>query len=333
MLPSNVEKAMFGVISTPALHLADRHQVFTHLAVHGPSTAAAVAEARHLDLDTLERLLLVLTAFEIVHRTPEGRYTLPDDVRPFLDPRDEHYLGDFITHLVEETATRTPLLASYLRQGKDTVDGPAPDPFSQLYRDTNATRRFMKAMWDLSFSPSKELAALARITDVAHLVDVGGASGPFAVAALLHSPTLTATVFDLPTVEPYLDETRNAYGLDGRLTFTPGNFLTGGIPEGDCIAFGYILSDWPDKTCTQLLRKAHHACRDHGRVLVMDRLFDDSGAGPLATSVMNLTMHLETQGRHRTAAEYHALLTNAGFTPCETHRSHGDKHLIVGYKD
>ncbi|GAB3500451.1 methyltransferase [Amycolatopsis cihanbeyliensis] len=332
MLPGNLEKVMFGVISTPVLHLADRYQVCTHLIANGPAVAADIAEDLHIDPETTERMLLVLTAFEIVQRTPEGRYSLPDAVRPFVDPDSDRYIGGFLAHLVQETASRMALLDSYLQHGKDSVDGPDRQPFNSLYRDEEATSRFLKAMWDLSFAPSTELAALARLATTTRLIDVGGASGPFAVAALQHSPALRATVFDLPEVEPYLEETRTARGLGDRLTFAPGDFLTDELPQGDCIAFGYILSDWPDNTCVQLLRKAHRACHDHGRVLVMDRLFNESKQGPLATSAMNLTMHLETRGRHRTAHEYTTLLKEAGFTQCEAYKSNSDKHLVIGHK-
>ncbi|MFE6690613.1 methyltransferase [Streptomyces sp. NPDC057743] len=332
MLPSNLEKAMFGVIATPILHLADRHHVFSHLAAHGPGTAKDIATDLNVDEDTLDRMLLLLTAFDVIQRTPAGQYSLPGNMRPYVDPDDERYVGGFLTHLAQETASRMPLLDSYLRHGKRAVDGPNPQPFASLYRDDQATRTFLNAMWDLSFAPSKELAALAGLDDATHLVDVGGASGPFALAALHASPTLRATVFDLPLVQPYLEETRATHDLGDRLTFAPGDFFTDDFPEGDLIAFGYILSDWPDHICLHLLRKAHQACQDHGRVLVMDRLFDDSRQGPLATSAMNLTMQLETQGRHRTADEYTALLENAGFTSCETPPSHSDKHLIIGHK-
>ncbi|MEV0280720.1 methyltransferase [Streptomyces sp. NPDC050610] len=333
MLPSNLETAVFGAIATPVLHLADRHHVFAHLTATGPARAEDIAQALRLDADTLERMLLLLTAHQILHRTPTGHYAVPPDIQPFLDPGDPHYIGGFLTHLVQETATRTPALNAYLQHGKTAVDGPDARPFASLYRDEQSTRRFLSAMWDLSYAPSQELAALGDLTTSTHLIDVGGATGPFAVAALRHAPALEATVFDLPQVEPYLEETRTAHNLAGRLHFTPGDFFTDELPEGDCIAFGYILSDWPDPTCTQLLRKAHRACRPHGHVLVMDRLFDDTRQGPLATSAMNLTMHLETQGRHRTAHEFTALLNDAGFTRCEVRKSSGDKHLVVGYHD
>ncbi|QEU90767.1 methyltransferase [Streptomyces kanamyceticus] len=332
MLPSNLEKALYGVIATPVLHLADRHRVFSHLATHGPSSAHDIAPQLNLDEDALERILLVLTSLEILQRTPSGHYHLPEDIRPYVDPDDDHYIGGFITHLVTETASRMPRLDAYLQQGKDAVDGPDSQPFTSLYRDEQTTRAFLNAMWDLSFAPSRQLAALAGLTHTTHLVDIGGASGSFAVAALQDSPTLRATVFDLPQIQPYLEETRIAHKLGDRLAFTPGNFFTDEFPEGDCLAFGYILSDWPDHSCLELLHKAHRACQAGGRVLLMERLFDDSRQGPLSTAAMNLTMHLETQGRHRTADEYTALLRDAGFTNCHPLRSTSDKHLIIGQK-
>jgi len=332
MLPSELEHAVYGVISTPVLYVADKHGVFSHLIEYGESTSAAMAAALGVEEETLERVLLVLVAFGVVRMAPDGRCSLPEEIRPYLDRNDARYLGGFVEHLVTETSKRIDRLDSYLRNGKAAVDRDLPSPFETIYRDDTATRNFLRAMWDLSFGPSQEIAALAGLDDVAMLIDVGGATGPFATAALRHSPTLRATVFDLPQVEPYLLESARKQGLTDRLAFAAGDFFTDEIPAGDCVAFGYVLSDWTDETCARLLEKAFRACTPPGRVLIMERLFDDTRTGPLSTSVMNLTMHVETEGRHRTAQEYRSLLETAGFTNCEVHRTRGEKHLIIGHR-
>jgi ubiquinone/menaquinone biosynthesis C-methylase UbiE len=332
MMPSALEEAMFGVVSTPILHLADKKGVFPYLIEHGPSQAVQVSAALQVDAETLERMLLVLTAFGILHRTAEGRYGLSTDMRPYLDPADEHHIGGFVDHLINETSNQITRLTAYLDRGKAEVDKDLPSPFETFYRNPQALAEFMTAMWSLSYAPSKELAVLAGLGKVERLVDVGGASGPFAVAALQHYPELRATIFDLPQVGQFVQQTRTTYGLGNRLDFVPGDFFTDQLPSGDAIAFGYVLSDWTDATCAELLAKAYRACRPSGSVLIMERLFDDSREGPLATSVMNLTMHIETQGRHRTANEYISLLHDAGFNDCAVHRSSGDKHLVTGHK-
>lgn len=331
MPSSSLDRAMFGLFSTHALHLADKHGVFARLLAEGPATPASIAAARGIDEETLERLLLVLASVSVLERGADGTYRVADALRPFLDTESPRYIGGFVRHLVTNTTGRLERLDDYLTRGKAVADAGHPAPFDTIYRDEEATREFLEAMWNLSFGVSEELARLARLDDVRQLVDVGGASGAFAVAALDRYPELTVTVFDLPEVGPFLEETRRERGLGERLAFADGDFFRDPLPAADCLSFGYILSDWDDKTCVGLLRKAYDACADGGRVLLMERLFDEAG-GPLATSAMNLSMHVETEGRHRTAAEYEGLLRDAGFADCSVHRSTWDKHLVVGRK-
>ena len=332
MIPTALENAIYGLVSTPALHLADKHGIFRHLIDDGPADSATLADRLGVDQDTTQRLLLVLVAFRILRIGTDGTFSVPADVSPYLDRRDERHVNDFVEHLIVHTPTRLPRLDTFMTQGKTAADAAQPGPFETFYRDEQATRAFVEAMWNLSYAASHELAALADLRDGELLVDVGGASGPFAIAALLHRPSLRAVVFDLPPVEPSLREAGRAHGVADRLDFVPGDFFRDDLPEGDCIAFGYVLSDWTDETCLGLLRKAYRACCPGGRVLIMERLFDDDRRGPLATAVMNLEMHVETQGRHRTAAEYTDLLAQAGFDTPAVRRSSREKHLVTGHK-
>lgn len=331
MIPDHLERAVHGLYATHALHLADRHGVFRRLAEHGPAEPAELAAALDRDAETLTRLLTLLDALEIVTKDGE-KYAIPEAVKPYVDERDPRYRLGFVDHVVNGTAERMPLLSDYLRQGKETTDATRPAPFAEIYDNDESVGEFLAAMWSLSHDVSRELVPLADLGGVSTLLDVGGASGPFSVAALTEHPGLTATVFDLPQVEKHLDATRERFGLGARLRFVPGDFFRDELPPAECVAFGYILSDWTDETSLDLLRKAHKACAPGGRVMIMERLFDDDRRGPLSTAVMNLSMHLETQGRHRTPAEYIALLEGAGFTDCAVRRSTRDKHLVIGHR-
>lgn len=332
MVPGALENAIYGLVSTPALYLADKYGVFRHLIDDGPADSATLAGRLGVDEDTTQRLLLVLVAFGVLEIGTDATYSVPSDVRPYLDRRDERYVGGFVEHLIDHTPSRLPRLEALMTKGKAAADAAQPGPFETFYRDEQSIRAFVEAMWNLSYAASHELARLADLRDGELLVDVGGASGPFAIAALLHRPALRAVVFDLPPVEPYLREAGRAHGVADRLDFVAGDFFRDDLPEGDGIALGYVLSDWTDETCLELLRKAYRACRPGGRVLVMERLFDNDRRGPLATAVMNLEMHVETQGRHRTGAEYAGLLAEAGFATATVRRSSREKHLVIGHK-
>jgi hypothetical protein len=332
MLPIALERAVYGLITTPVLHLALEHGIFERLLADDRLPSSRVAERIGADSDTVERLLLVLTAFRVLRRDTDGSFHVPAEIAPFVDRDSPSYVGGFVNHLVTGTPGRLERLAEYLTQGKEAADAGRPAPYDDFYRDEQSTQDFMDAMWALSYGVSHELAALAWLDGHRRLVDVGGANGPFAVAALRQSPELRAVVFDLPQVGPHLERTRVEQGLADRLSFVAGDFFRDDLPAGDLIAMGYVMSNWPDRDCAELLRKAHAACVPGGRVLIMERLFNDGRDGPIATAVMNLEMQVETRGRHRTPAEYFDLLTDAGFVDPEVRRSTRDKHLIIGHK-
>ncbi|MGC4746990.1 methyltransferase [Micromonospora sp. DT201] len=329
MTPEKLNSAVFGLFATHVLHLADKHDVFAHLPDAGSAPAEKIAVAAGVDAETLERMLLVLCALDIVLRE-DGGYRLHAGYRPYLDRTSPLYLGSFLEHLVTSTSTKIDRLDDYLRLGKVEADRGNPAPFAAIYATEDSTRRFLAAMWNLSFDVSHELVSLAGFHGTEHIVDVGGASGAFAVAALQAHPGLTVTVFDLPEVEPFLAETARTHGLGDRLRFAAGNFFTDPLPAADCYSFGYILSDWTDETCASLLRNAYDSGSAGARVLIAERLFDEDRTGPLPTAVMNLSMHVETEGRHRTPEEYVRLLAGAGFPQGRVHRTTQDKHLVIG---
>lgn len=332
MIPIALERSVYGLITTPVLHLALEHGILARLLADSPLSSSAVAERVGADADTVERLLLVLAAFEVVRRDPGGEFHVPAEIAPFVDRDDPSYVGGFVNHMVTGTPGRLERLAEYLTDGKEAADTGRPAPYDEFYRDEQSTQDFMDAMWALSYGVSEELAALAGLDGHRRLVDVGGANGPFAVAALRQAPQLHAVVFDLAQVGPHLERTRADQDLADRLSFVAGDFFRDDLPRGDLIAMGYVMSNWPDRECSQLLRKAHAACAPGGRVLIMERLFDDGRDGPIATAVMNLEMQVETRGRHRTPAEFFELLTGAGFADPEVRRSSRDKHLVIGHK-
>ncbi|MGW7417572.1 methyltransferase [Streptomyces sp. NPDC054863] len=311
--------------------MADKHGVFGYLiAEEAPTSKIAVGLG--LDEETLDRLLVLLDSFGVIEQNEHGAYRISAEMAPFLDPRSARSVGGFLSHVMNSTLDRLPQLDGYLTAGKSAVDAALPAPFDVMYGTPKLTEEFLAAMWQLTYDVSRELVPMAGLSGVRHLVDVGGASGPFCVAALEATPGLRATVYELPEVAPYVAETVERYGLEGRLDFAAGDFHRDEFPSTDCVAFGYILSGWTDEIGLELLRKAYRAIAPGGRVLVMDRLFDDDRRGPLPTAVMNLSMHVEAKGRHRTSAEFIGLLESAGFVDCEVHRSTQDKQLVIGLK-
>ncbi|XP_006876318.1 PREDICTED: acetylserotonin O-methyltransferase isoform X3 [Chrysochloris asiatica] len=92
-----------------------------------------------------------------------------------------------------------------------------------------------------------------------------------------------------------------------------GDFFKDPLPEADLYILARVLHDWTDEKCSHLLARIHHTCKPGGGILVVESLLDEDRRGPLTTQLYSLNMLVQTEGRERTAAEYYALVSLAGF--------------------
>lgn len=334
--PPALERAIFGFMASNVLFAADELGLLDRLAraeTHDGPTLAAELRVAPLALD---RLLTALVSMQLLTREGDG-YRMPDPVRPFLKRDSSLYCGG-VFPLLKNFSMRTfqhlgEAMVDGAPQWKKVLPGEGAAPFDIIYQDAVALERFARAMWSLGYRAATELVEHLRLEQGGHLVDLGGGSGAFAVAALQRWPALSAEVFDRPALEPTLARTRSEYGLSTRLGFTGGDFFESPLPTADVYALGFILSDWTDAQSARLLRSVHGALAPGGRVLILERLFNEQRTGPLPTALMDLCMLLETGGRHRSASQYHGLLRQAGFSPGPVHLSSYEKHMVIGIKD
>jgi acetylserotonin N-methyltransferase len=67
-------------------------------------------------------------------------------------------------------------------------------------------------------------------------------------------------------------------------------------------------------------------------VLVVEALLCEDGSGPLTAQLYSLNMLVQTEGKERTAAEYTALLTAAGFQNVQVERTGKIYDAVLGRK-
>ncbi|MGH9611679.1 MAG: methyltransferase [Bryobacteraceae bacterium] len=181
--------------------------------------------------------------------------------------------------------------------------------FSHFFRTEEAAREFLQGMHGFGVLSSPAVAAAFDLSRFHHLVDLGGASGHLAIAARERYPNLKTTVFDLPAVAKIYPET------------APGDFFNDPLPDADLYSLGRILHDWGEEKVRTLLRKIYAALPDGGALLIAEKLLDDDKRGPVGTHMQSLNMLICTEGRERTAAEYEALLREAGFREVNAKRT------------
>ncbi len=335
-IPPEIKNSMYGFMMSHVLFVGDETGIFDYLARGGFYTTEELAEVANVKSSALERLLLGGVAIGLVQKQA-NTYGMPEHLRPFLQKNSPQYFGEAFSHFREISTQIFPYLKEALKENKPQwkyILGDSQDasPFAQLYNDSERLENFLRSMWGIGYAPAKELVEKYSLDKYHTLVDVGGGSGSFAIAALEKYLQLNAIVFDLPNVHPFLEIKCTEYQLLDRLKFVAGDFFKDELPQGDVYVLGYILSDWNREDGTKLLKKIFNSLPENGTVLILEKLFDENKKGPLETAMMNLAMLLETWGQHYSGSEYLSWLEKVGFQNCKVIRSSGEKHLVVGNK-
>jgi hypothetical protein len=123
------------------------------------------------------------------------------------------------------------------------------------------------------------------------IVDVGGNTGKFALAALGHDREVEVTVADLPGQIASCRENVRAAGYEGRAHFHEFSILEpeARLPEGpDVIWMSQFLCCFSEAEVVHNLSVARRAMRPDTRLIIMDTLWDRQ-KNPVATLCLQAT--------------------------------------------
>ena len=145
------------------------------------------------------------------------------------------------------------------------------------------------------------------------LVDVGGSLGHLLAAILKRNRRLHGILFDLPHVivqaqaAPYVNDP----GIAGRIGLEGGDIFESAPKGADAYLMKYILHDWNDRECIQILGNCRDAMAPGGKVLVVDTVVEP-GNRPQWGKLLDVAMLVATGGRERTKQEFAGLFAKAG---------------------
>jgi O-methyltransferase domain/Dimerisation domain len=162
-----------------------------------------------------------------------------------------------------------------------------------------------------SFVPRLDVAGASGI------VDVGGGVGHLGASIADAYPSLDVTILDLQQVE----DRANAFlsqGAGSRCRFVAGDFFEA-VPAGrDVHILKWVLHDWSDGQCVQILDNCRNALSADGRVVIIERVVPDpvgrtaDAEAVVIFDVAMLAMFGAGAGRERTLTEYDTLVQAAG---------------------
>ncbi len=230
------------------------------------SAATPETVAADLDLDPLAagKVVRALCALGVVAGSGEGEYRVVAGLRPFLSEGEED-LSPFLEHSHHLFDSWGENLEPWLRG----------ESWTTMKRGPEQVRAFGRAMQAMGGHQARRLASALDQEGARRLLDVGGGFGHYASALCQINPGLSAVVLDSPDVAEMAVENQAGTGLQGRITFQGGDYLTSDYGEGfDLVLMANVLHQESEERASRMVALGAQALAPQGRLVLLDFSID-----------------------------------------------------------
>ena len=187
--------------------------------------------------------------------------------------------------------------------------------------------RFGEAMRELT---AIDLTALSRAYPWpadGTICDVAGGIGTLLAAILERRQRAKGVLVDAPEVLAEAGDFLRSRGVSGRVQLQAGDLFGEIGARADVYVLKWILHDWSDDACRDILRRVRAAMPAGSRVVAIDQHLEPDRPSPFS-SLADLLMLVECEGgRERSPVEVHGLMRDAGLTPGRVR--HAGLHMLV----
>ncbi len=328
--PTPIFEHFRGSYGTELLTVAvTRYDLFDRLAA-APRTLPELATDLALAMRPAVVLTTALRAMGLLQTDAGGRMSPTAIAREHLVRGGAFYVGDYVglaaeapgtVAMAERLRTNRPAGASSpsdVAAGDEVGDGTAfiyrAGTTSAMETEASA-RRLTLALAGRAKNVAPAAAERLEPGAARTLLDLGGGTGLYSIAAVRRHTGLRAVVFDRPEVLKVAAELVAAYGAEDCVELVAGDMFVDDLPQADLVLLSNVLHDWDVPECERLLRRAAQATRAGGRVLVHDVFLNDALDGPLPIALYSAALFTLTEGRAYSGAEYRGMLTAAGLRP------------------
>jgi acetylserotonin N-methyltransferase len=311
-------KTMFAAVSLG---------VFDRLA-QGPAAAATLAGAGNAD--SMKRLLDACVSLGLLNRHGD-LYSNTEVAARYLCRDSPDTLAGYIRYSNQVLYPLWGNLEDAVREGahrwKQTfgLEGPL---FSHFFRTEEARRDFLSGMHGFGRLSSPKVVRAFDLGPFSRLVDLGGATGHLAMAAVEAWPKLKCAVFDLPEVIGVARE----FNPGAEVEWIEGDFFRDPLPPADIYALGRILHDWSEEKIHLLLKRIYESLPVGGALLVAEKLLDEDLSGPVQAHMQSLNMLVCTEGRERSLSQYAELFECCGFREVQGRRTGAPLDAVLAIK-
>lgn len=288
------------------LQASVRLDIFTILGTEVKSLES-ISAAIEGDLRGTEFLLNALSAMQLLVKSGDT-YRNADRVFEMLSKDSPDYIGHILLH-------HHHLLDGWAQLDVAVLTG-APVS-KRSYGDEAERESFLMGMFNLANGVAPLVAKKIDLANRTRLIDLGGGPGTYAIYFCQANPGLSATVFDRPTTETFMQDTVASFNLSERIDFVAGDFIADALDGGpyDVAWLSHVLHSNGPEECQQLVSKVYDVLEPGGLILIHDFILSDSKDRPEFGALFSLNMLINNpRGRSYSVGEIRSMLDSAGFT-------------------
>ena len=308
-----------GSAQTAMLGVAARHR-FADLLDEQPMTAAQLAEQAGTNEDATHRILRALAWSGVFHLDGDGRFS-NNRLSRVLRSDDVSHAKQLCEYVASDSNGRAWLrLEHTVKHGRSAfVKANGESVWSWFDAHPDEREVFAQCMTALTRQQAPAIARLYPFDEITTICDVGGGRGSLLSELLQQHPHLRGVLCDAPGVVESSRVFLQARGVLDRVTLAPGNFFVEIPPDADAYIMKTVLHDWDDARCLDILRVVRCAMKPGARLLLAEMLLERNEVSVGVLSDVQM-MTVCDEGRERSLAEFHRLLTATGFAPARVFR-------------
>lgn len=295
-----------GCVKTAAeLNIAD------YLA-ESKQTISSLAEKTGSDSKSLYRMMRALSGVGIFEELEDKTFAL-NDFGAALQTDVPGTAKNFVLAILGEHFPAYMELTYNAKTGKIPFEHVHGVGVWEYYkRNPEAGVNFGKGMTGMSGMELEGIMNTYDFSPYKTIVDIGGGNGTMMYTILNAYPQSSGIIFDEANV---IEVTASVIpeNLKDRCSVSIGSFFDK-VPVGaDLYTMKWIMHDWSDQECIEILKVCYNAMPNGGKLLIIDAVIpDDSRNKPHVAKILDIVMLSCLTGRERTLSEFKTLIEEAG---------------------
>lgn len=179
-----------------------------------------------------------------------------------------------------------------------------------------------------------DIIELLNISNVTKLLDLGGASGIYAMEFVKANPNISAYVFDEPRTITYTNKHLERAGYADKIGTISGEILIDDYGNGyDLVFISHMISEFSIWDNIDILKKVNRSLNRSGQIVIQDYIIGDDRISPENSIIYSLNMLVNTLGGDTySETDIWIVLREAGFKDIKRIKTDFDSDLMIGWK-